>query len=846
MRLPLLALLLAPVLALAQPKFSHPDRIRYDGHCFTIDGKDTFIFSGAFHYFRCPKELWRERFRMIKAAGFNAVETYVAWNWSERQKPTGPLDEAHADLTDLDAFLTMAEKEFGLYTIVRPGPYICSEWASGGFPNWLPAFKPTQALRRAWYRSDDPVFETWSRHWYQEVARVVEKHQLTHLPAGSHGVILWQVENEYDYSDQPEEAKRNYVRFLIKTTQELGIDVPIFTCWTHQVREANGDPYLSQAFDNPNEYPRMNLESVAQGVDAQHKAQPWAPRMVTEFQGGWFGGVGGEAAAEQHGIGADQINALTLYGIANGMSGLNYYMLFGGTNFGDWAAEGITTSYDYDAPVREWGGGGPKYEAVQSIGKMLQTYGADLARSDEIPTNPSGVTGSPSVKFICRRGKSGASYVFAWNQDRANAAVVTVGSSSLTLGPFWMNVFRYDSDPQDGKWIVTSTPLAPEKLPKPVHVSEADVAKLVPEDWKAAPEHPDTLALGIDDSRFITYRTTRDVPSSGYVWLNSNDGELVANRPPVSDRIEDGQGWKLQQGGDDFVYFNPGWPNGGVGMELPHGMERAQMIATLPRLIPVSGWKQKMLTNQDDRSLVEPDVDTTGWSDGIHNDLFAPHTSGIFKAKVDLGETIPKAMVFTCQGVDDEGWFYLNGHLLGEIHHWDTPVNLPCAEFAHTGINEVSIVVHNIEGDGGLTGDVFIHDGIPAGAAPAMLWTDVYRPEAPTEYGLADSSDIPEFEHPKVQGPRPNGSAHLVKSRLYFGKPDHDFAWQIVLEAGGDGFLTLNGHPLGRYWEVGPQRGFFLPSCWLRAVNELDLTVVPGRFGDRIKAAELRPLSLKP
>ena len=43
----------------------------------TIDGKDMFIYSAAFHYFRCPEELWRDRFRDIKAAGFNTVETYV-------------------------------------------------------------------------------------------------------------------------------------------------------------------------------------------------------------------------------------------------------------------------------------------------------------------------------------------------------------------------------------------------------------------------------------------------------------------------------------------------------------------------------------------------------------------------------------------------------------------------------------------------------------------------------------------------------------------------------------------------------------------------------------------------
>ena len=65
-------------------EFQHPERIRYDGSCMTLDGQDVFIYSAAFHYFRCPEELWRDRFQKIKEAGFNTVETYVPWNWLER------------------------------------------------------------------------------------------------------------------------------------------------------------------------------------------------------------------------------------------------------------------------------------------------------------------------------------------------------------------------------------------------------------------------------------------------------------------------------------------------------------------------------------------------------------------------------------------------------------------------------------------------------------------------------------------------------------------------------------------------------------------------------------------
>src|SRR5580698_2812863 len=85
--------------------FPYPDRIRYDSQCLTIDGKDTFIFSGAFHYFRCPKELWPERFQKMKEAGYNCVETYVPWNYCEQQMPAGTNDFSKVDLKDLDDWL---------------------------------------------------------------------------------------------------------------------------------------------------------------------------------------------------------------------------------------------------------------------------------------------------------------------------------------------------------------------------------------------------------------------------------------------------------------------------------------------------------------------------------------------------------------------------------------------------------------------------------------------------------------------------------------------------------------------------------------------------------------------
>ena len=54
--------------------------ISYNGQSFIIDGRSVWLVSGAVHYARTPRELWRSRIRAAKQAGLNCIETYVFWN----------------------------------------------------------------------------------------------------------------------------------------------------------------------------------------------------------------------------------------------------------------------------------------------------------------------------------------------------------------------------------------------------------------------------------------------------------------------------------------------------------------------------------------------------------------------------------------------------------------------------------------------------------------------------------------------------------------------------------------------------------------------------------------------
>jgi beta-galactosidase len=106
--------------------------LTYDKSRFLMDGKPYRIISGAMHYFRIHPDYWYDRLSKLRACGFNTVETYTCWNLHERRE--GEFD--FSGILDIERYVSTAES-LGLNVIIRPGPYICSEWEFGGLPSWL-------------------------------------------------------------------------------------------------------------------------------------------------------------------------------------------------------------------------------------------------------------------------------------------------------------------------------------------------------------------------------------------------------------------------------------------------------------------------------------------------------------------------------------------------------------------------------------------------------------------------------------------------------------------------------------------------------------------------------------
>lgn len=912
--LPLLLAMLVSVAAANPPArhFSHPERIRYDGQCLTIEGQDVFLFSGAFHYFRTPKELWRARFAKIKEAGFNAVETYVPWNWHERQLPKDLNDVSQIDLTDLRDWMTIAHDEFGLYTIIRPGPYICAEWVGGGFPQWLWSRQPKGFDGKPWIRSDDPTYLAWAEHWMNAVWPVVASEQITRKPKGNKGVILVQIENEYDLFDGvSEDARVRHMRTLYDGAVRGGIDVPIFTCVTRQTR-GSADPDLSQVFDTANFYHRWNLRHTAKGVRDLLAAQRNAPAMVAELQGGWFDEAGRPFAEDQDSLDAAQCNAITLTAVANGATMLNYYMLVGGSNFGSWGSNSMLQTYDYNAPIREAGGVTEKYAAVKAIGTFLTEYGSTLARSEPVDAKVS--TPGVNVEIQVRRDPTGRLYVFCRNPDRTEQTVgfeiELDGGRRLALDhrfpPRVMTVLVLPPDKardSEGQW--TCEPdLAPRRppVPQPVRVTTAWTRdETGPTQWGSITPGQSLIQAGVYDAGDVVYRARPSLTkeqveayvaacvgndSTSAVMVMRVNGKFVAARK-VGRTTEFPIVGLLREGDNtiELLYQNHGVANFGDAMNVQPGVTSMSLLTQGTLGKPVTDWNVTIVEDKPQRPEVAADFDDAKWDRVVldakrfaelaaHKQPGAPaltypamtllddkHATAVYRATVELSEKdiANRATRLEIGSIDEQGEVFVNGKSVGTSRSFREPFVADVNSVVRAGRNTIAVKVTNRSGDGGITKPVIVYTERDALPIPLELgtgmagvvgrWWNVAGLTGWTEVPLDVAQPLPIKGGPAIKPPAPNSLHKWIRAEFETPpeQPGVWVPWGAVIHASGNGFVYLNGHELGRYYDAGLQRRFYLPQPWLKTgpgeknVLTLSLNAAEGEPG--LLGLELTPIS---
>lgn len=328
-------LAVAAALTVCMSAYSAPPK----GGTFTI-GNGTFLLNGKpftvkaaeLHYPRIPREYWEHRIKMCRALGMNTVCMYVFWNLHEQRE--GVFD--FTGQNDIAEFCRLAQKN-GMYVIVRPGPYVCAEWEMGGLPWWLLKKKDIRL------REQDPYFMQRVGLFMNEVGR-----QLAPLTIQNGGpIIMVQVENEYgSYGED-----KAYVSAIRDIVRRAGFrDVTLFQCdWASNFTRNGLDDLVWT----------MNF-GTGSNIDDQfsrlRELRPTSPLMCSEFWSGWFDKWGARHETRP----ADDMVAGIDEMLSKGIS-FSLYMTHGGTSFGHWAGANSpgfapdVTSYDYDAPVNEYG-----------------------------------------------------------------------------------------------------------------------------------------------------------------------------------------------------------------------------------------------------------------------------------------------------------------------------------------------------------------------------------------------------------------------------------------------------------------------------------------------------------
>ena len=411
-----------------------PHKVTFDKNSFMVDGQRLNVWSGEIHYWRAPDvNSWRDLFQKMRANGYNAVSLYFFWGLHQ-SKEGGPFDFSKGTIKDLDLLLTIAQEE-GLYVIARPGPYVNAEISMGGLPAWMTNYS-------GGLRTTDPKVLAASKAWLHAFNQIASKHLVT---KGGGSVLLYQVENEL-LSDNA--ARGTFLKSLVGQVKADGIDVPLF----------HNDYGLGGRFKNTSlygtdfyaydKYPvGFNCSAGRNRIDDSEATfrsyAPNSPHFITESQGGAFTPWGASYNASDCYTYTDEgfTRQWGVHNIGNGVTAFNYYMAYGGTNWG-WTgapASGFT-SYDYGAGITEDRTLTPKASVQKETGYYTKAV-PELSGMNPVQAPSAVVESGSNIKIYARQAEAGQGSVtgngvrtYAMRLANSNDTTETTFTTALSLG----------------------------------------------------------------------------------------------------------------------------------------------------------------------------------------------------------------------------------------------------------------------------------------------------------------------------------------------------------------------------------------------------------------------------
>ncbi len=376
---------LLPFIALPQ----NPD-VSWDSHSLIIDGKRVTPVMGEIHYSRLPSDEWQSSVRKMKDGGVTIIATYVFWNHVEERE--GIFN--WSGQRDLRRFLEICKEE-GMPVVLRIGPFCHGEARCGGIPDWL----FTKGIKS---RSEDPGFLALVDRLYRQIFT-----QVSGLQWKDGGpVIACQFDNEY-------RGNGSYLMALKKIATDIGFDLPFYTrtgwpelrtpvpfgemlplygdyadgFWERSIEPTAGNYYKAFNFKGFRSSTAIASEQIEDQKERLTDGDEQYPYFTCELGGGMMC-----AYHRRPWIYPEDAYSLAVVKLGSGSNLLGYYMYHGGTNpdgdtYLNETQRTLATNYndlpvktyDFQAPLGEFGQQNPHYYTLRPLHIFLQDYGASLA-----------------------------------------------------------------------------------------------------------------------------------------------------------------------------------------------------------------------------------------------------------------------------------------------------------------------------------------------------------------------------------------------------------------------------------------------------------------------------------
>ena len=424
------------------------EEINVTSRYFTRNGKPWIGVMGEFHFSRYSRENWHRELAKMKAGGITIVSTYLFWIYHEEIE--GKMDFGGDN--DIRAFIEEC-KDVGLDVVIRIGPWAHGECRNGAFPDWL--LKKDYKLR-----DNNEEYLAVVKKWYQSIYNEVKG--LFYKDGGN--IIAVQIENEL--VDNAEHLAK-----LKEIAVECGFIAPIYTVtgWNSASGakipvdevvpvfggycEAPWENHMNRLSPSPHYFFNRMRNDSAIGTDLIAKTQSDGWQLPYERYPFATCELGGGIEVTHHRrpiIKPMDIYAVSLVKLGDGNNLVGYYMYHGGTNkigelstFNETKATGYPNdypilSYDFQAPLSEYGEVREQYGLLNMLHMFVNDFGEEFAPMIAVDSgNTVAADDTNSLRYGMRtNGKSG--FVFVNHYQRLTEladienAVISAGNVEFT------------------------------------------------------------------------------------------------------------------------------------------------------------------------------------------------------------------------------------------------------------------------------------------------------------------------------------------------------------------------------------------------------------------------------